>query len=306
MSKVAQDFGISDVALKKHCTKQRVPSPPRGYWAKKEAGKPVKQVRFIETADPLEERITIYGRNQADFPASVREILQKARAKRVPRKLLPPDPQVSIIPIERVHPAIAVTAKRLRTQKPDKAAVVSASGNGCCGVEVGIGSVERCITVLNALAQSLEAQHLALSPIGSGMAITAEGEIVPFRLTEHVRRDKHVPTPEELLAEDRRRKRLGMTWDSPYGRAYPEWDFVRTGELIIEIENQYADGLRRRWKDGRQQRLDNLIDEIAAGIMAYALAVKLKNEEYARRQRNYERRLRVNARAHAREEREGE
>jgi hypothetical protein len=30
MSKVAQDFGISDVALKKICRKQRTPSPPRG------------------------------------------------------------------------------------------------------------------------------------------------------------------------------------------------------------------------------------------------------------------------------------
>ena len=43
MTKVAEDLGISDVALKKICDKHRVPTPPRGYWAKRDAGKPTKQ-----------------------------------------------------------------------------------------------------------------------------------------------------------------------------------------------------------------------------------------------------------------------
>ena len=75
---------------------------------------------------------------------------------------------------------------------------------------------------------------------------------------------------------------------------------------MIEIENQYAHGLRRRWKDGKHTRLEHLADEMATGIIAYAVAVRLKHEEYERRERNYERRRRVNARAHARKGREGE
>lgn len=62
----------------------------RCYWAKKEAGKPVKQVRFVETADPSDERVSIYGSNQADLPAPVREILQQARATRATRRPLGP------------------------------------------------------------------------------------------------------------------------------------------------------------------------------------------------------------------------
>ena len=57
MTKVAADFGVSDVALKKICDKHRVPSPPRGYWAKKEAGGPVQQVCFHATDDPQHERV---------------------------------------------------------------------------------------------------------------------------------------------------------------------------------------------------------------------------------------------------------
>lgn len=307
MSKVAQDFGISDVALKKICEKHRVPTPPRGHWAKKAAGKSVKQVRLVETADPLDERITIFGSNQADLPAPVREVLQKARELRAARpQTQPAAATITVIPMDQIHPAIASTAKKLRTHKPDRDGVVSAHGNGSCGIEVGIASIERCITVLDALARSLDAQGTAIIPTGGGMAISAEGAKVPFRLSEYVRRDKHVPTSDELLAEERRRERQRITWDSPYGWVYPDWDFVRTGELMIEIENQYAHGLRRRWKDGKHTRLEHLADEMATGIIAYAVAVRLKHEEYERRERNYERRRRVNARAHARKEREGE
>src|SRR5690554_3451437 len=38
---LAQEFGISDVALAKTCRRAEVPVPGRGYWAKKAAGKPV-------------------------------------------------------------------------------------------------------------------------------------------------------------------------------------------------------------------------------------------------------------------------
>jgi len=39
--KVAQRYGISDVALSKVCKQLHVPKPPRGYWAKRDAGRRV-------------------------------------------------------------------------------------------------------------------------------------------------------------------------------------------------------------------------------------------------------------------------
>jgi hypothetical protein len=41
MQQLAQEVGISDVALAKNCRKYGIPIPPRGYWAKLQAGKPV-------------------------------------------------------------------------------------------------------------------------------------------------------------------------------------------------------------------------------------------------------------------------
>jgi len=51
MTQVAKDFQISDRALAKICARKQVPVPPRGYWAKKSAGKNVPKPS--ETRSPL-------------------------------------------------------------------------------------------------------------------------------------------------------------------------------------------------------------------------------------------------------------
>ncbi|WP_157874614.1 hypothetical protein [Streptomyces sp. AcH 505] len=57
MTTVAASVGISDVALAKHCKKANIPVPSRGYWARKEAGKPTIQIalppRFPGTVDRI-------------------------------------------------------------------------------------------------------------------------------------------------------------------------------------------------------------------------------------------------------------
>lgn len=43
MTKVAAEFGLSDVAVKKLCRKPDVPTPPRGYGAQLAAGQKMKR-----------------------------------------------------------------------------------------------------------------------------------------------------------------------------------------------------------------------------------------------------------------------
>ena len=57
MTKLAKEFGLSDVALHKICHKHDVPTPPAGYWAKKAHGKPV-------TNTPLPNKPRADGRHQ--------------------------------------------------------------------------------------------------------------------------------------------------------------------------------------------------------------------------------------------------
>lgn len=79
--KVAESFGLSDVGLAKVCDRHRVPVPPRGYWARKEAGKKVKQAIFAEVDDPFLDRVEITSARDA-LPEPVREIVERRRSER--------------------------------------------------------------------------------------------------------------------------------------------------------------------------------------------------------------------------------
>src|SRR5262249_30644478 len=145
---------------------------------------------------------------------------------------------------------------------------------------------------------------LVLTPTSTAMSVTTQGQTVTFTITEKIQWKQHVPTVEELAAEERRKKRLQITWNSTYGRTYPEWDFVRTGLLALEIENHYVKGLRRSWNDGKRQRLEDVIEDVVIGLIAYAAGLKLRNEENERWHRNWEHQNRLRLRVGQRRERE--
>lgn len=309
MTKVAEEFGISDVGLKKICEKHRVPTPPRGYWAKKEAGQPVRQIRFHGAADPQDERIVILGARNNLSP-EVQLILDQERERRKARpKADFAAGAETIEPVQDVHPAVAATARALRKAKPDADNVIRALEPEYCGIEVGSASAERVIAVLDALARGLEARGQKLKPAGSCMQISVPPDTVTFTLKERVEKRAHTPTMEELAKEERlrtrreRESRRGI-WSFDHERAYPEFDFIRTGELSIEIAEKYVGSLRRNWKDGRRQRVEGLVDDIVGGIITYLAGVKARREEHERWQREWQREAQLRALARAREKRE--
>lgn len=75
MTKVAKEYGISNVALAKICKKLNVPYPWRGYWRRKETGKAVKQLPLPlpPNADPTKQTATIQKTTQPEAVAHISE-----------------------------------------------------------------------------------------------------------------------------------------------------------------------------------------------------------------------------------------
>ena len=61
MKNLSVRFGISDVALKKTCARAAIPTPDRGYWAKREAGKSTSQQTLSERPPGMDEEIVVGG-----------------------------------------------------------------------------------------------------------------------------------------------------------------------------------------------------------------------------------------------------
>jgi hypothetical protein len=92
------------------------------------------------------------------------------------------------------------------------------------------------------------------------MRVAVAPDDLTFSLIERIERRAHVPTAEELALEEwqkrnRESNKRANFWSFDTERAYPEFDFVRSSELSLQIANKYV-GLRRNWADGRRQRLE--------------------------------------------------
>ena len=74
MRRLAKEFGVSDAGLAKICRKNDIPTPPLGYWAKKEHGKAVRQTPLPAAKSDTETAITI-----TEQPAHLSEPLLRPR-----------------------------------------------------------------------------------------------------------------------------------------------------------------------------------------------------------------------------------
>lgn len=296
MSKLAEEFGISDRGLAKICERHRVTGPTRGYWAKLVAGKKVKQSIFREVDDVELNRIVI-SPTLSSLPPQMEAVIEAARAERKSR-LSPAVPAAelpALVPIEKPHRTISATARALRKDKDDDDGAVRAFGEGLCGVLVHRDHAERAISFLHTLATALEDRGLALKASGQSMKIEVGPDDVTFKLSERTRREKHKPTEAELEAYQRQKEKRARAvkmnaWDTllEFRRQepWPEFDTVYTGEFVFAVDG-CASGLRRTWADGKTQTVERLLPDIVTGLEVILAYYKNSREEREERNRQW-------------------
>ena len=89
MTKLAQEYDISDVGLKKICKQLNVPTPPRGYWAKVQNNIRVDKIPLpkLKSGDPkaytiqkLDNPDLQLGKNDHDFSDEALELIDKIKS----------------------------------------------------------------------------------------------------------------------------------------------------------------------------------------------------------------------------------
>jgi hypothetical protein len=117
MTRLARQYGISDVALAKICRKLSIPYPGRGYWRRKQTGKVVKQFPLPPSADPAKQSATISkqaAQSEIILPAKEKLISTQGEQKiEVPDRLVSP------------HKLLSRQLTQLRSPKVDRWAMWS-------------------------------------------------------------------------------------------------------------------------------------------------------------------------------------
>lgn len=171
MTHLAKEFAISDVALHKICRKHGIPNPPLGWWAKKAAGKKVKQTPLPEAKPGAPDRITIadgeFSRESANL-AAAREQARIQASDGDDNEAAPP------------HSIVDRTIATLRKAKPSDIGLVAVSQGGLIKCEVAPRSVDRLAVILPRIVRAASLQGFQLVG-GEGAAhFKSETEVIGF------------------------------------------------------------------------------------------------------------------------------
>jgi hypothetical protein len=279
MRTVAGRYGISDVALAKTCRRLGVPVPGRGYWARKTAGQHVRRVPL-----PNLRPDALRGEREFTFDPSRAERRQRALLGRVAAQTAYEREPTNAIRIpERltaVHPLVRTTFRALRDSKAHDDGVLYPPDKRMLDVSVARSTLPRARRVMDAVVKAFSKRGWLLAdPTGdeAHVVVVVEGQRAPFSLSECTKKLPPVP-PKPIL--------IGR------GEFYtPSWaptKYEPTGDLVLELGASWGSGSRRRWRDGKRQRVEDCLNDFMIGIMAFAEEAREFKHAQAQRMRELE------------------
>ena len=276
MTKVAEEYGISNVALAKICKKLNIPCPWRGYWRRKETGKAVKQLPLPPNSDLTKQAVTIHRtiRPESLEPIS-EETTQRITAEQAPeQKIEVPDR------LGKTHRLLSGQLTEWRSASVDEYGAIRSGSLRQLNIRVSTQHLSRGLRIMNTLFVALEARGHQVG-IQDGykktLGVRINGQPVEFGLEEKFQR---IDRP----ADKNRRP-------DPWG--YRRYEYVSTGTLTLKITEWGADGLQKTWSDGKTSTLETCLNDFLVGLLRVEEAVKarrLKQEQEEQVRREAERR----------------
>jgi hypothetical protein len=296
MTKLAKQFGLSDVGLRKICVKHRIPTPPLGYWAKLQFGKPAKAIPLPPTADNERDRVFVSVSAVREMPDLVVAAEVKA-LESIDAKIVVPDQLPN-----KIHPVALATKRALRAATADGEGFIGTAGQaGTINALIGRPTVTRAIAIIDTIAKTLEDRGQQLSETDKGVDLVIDGEHVKLYFYETKNKEAHQPTQAELRTKakwdaDR------VKWPSIYNADrvhWRRWDYSPSGRLCVVLEDPAAyswspSRVLGRWYDRKTARVEDYLNDIIVTMHSGAALIRhnrLAEEEKERRRQEAAERL---------------
>ena len=282
MSRLAPQYGLSDVGLAKVCKRLKVPRPPQGYWVKKQYGKKLPKrppLPALAESEKAKKRMVKHVVKKETPPPDPQ---QEARARQL---LAAEESNKNKITVPKTlqnpHKLVARTETRLRKAKPGTRGLVRPKGKGVLDVWVSPDSIDRTLRIMDALVKALEARGFSVSVDDNekrSTRVTVLDETFAICMEEDYERQEKEKTPEQA-AQD-----AVFRWRS----SRPEYEYMPTGRLALLIKGTRVRGMRHRWGDGKKQRVENCLNKFVMGLINMAVAERAERLESERRHRQWE------------------
>lgn len=160
----------------------------------------------------------------------------------------------------------------LRGASTDERGVAWAWNKRYLDVNVTRSSLDRALRIMDALIKGLEKRGFPVEAALDGKNSKTKGrvgeEVLAIRLHERTQRvERKAKTSEPWL--------------------YPRYDFRPTGDLTLRLDSYLGEGLQQSWSDGKQQRLEQRLNDFVVGLVAGAESEKQRRLEREMRERQW-------------------
>jgi hypothetical protein len=287
VTKVAKEYGYSDVAIAKICRKLKVPLPGRGYWAKITNGHSVprtplprlKEQIVVARSEPVapreEEDLTasLHPEDRAEF-ARIDELAAKG-----------------IFSFETVksslrHPLILAARDALKHGDVDERKIIRPPYRSTAlNIRVSKDNIDRALEFFSKVITIAGLQGGDVKVVKSEYDVRTEFVAYDHSVTIEVSETAHQKYLENPPPQ--------IPGKYVYVRTFKgkPIEYVPTRQLTLEI-GTYGKGLRRTWKENSRQTLEGLFPEI---ILTLLKACVLRRRDWLKEQAEAEARRRREA-----------
>lgn len=270
MIKLAKQYGLSDRGLSKICNKHDIPCPPRGYWAKLQAGKKVKKIPL----PPTESTDVIKLKNSPG----------KKPEKKIAENFIEKNKLESISvkkTLNGAHPLIKQTSDYLKTVSKKADEMLEPPKDKYLDIKVSPGALRRGLLIMDSVIRVLESK---------GFHVVIENSTTQVKIFDIsikiLLKEEYKTVPKKPKDHD-----LNYSYEFGYASKYGahSYDRVPSGILCLSID-EWVGGRgaqQKNWRDTKSAVLEDRLPKFMSGLIQ--IAVK-KSEET--RQRKEEERLR--------------
>lgn len=245
--KLSQKFGFSDTWLARICKRNRIPRPPRGYWARIQSGQRIPKTPLPKGDDG--RIIEIITHDPA--PNIERALLSKNRpSKKLLRSIVIPGNQMD------PHPLVSEAARILGSVDQDETGLIPPQ-QGCLKIHVSRDCIPRALNFIDGLIKSLTAMGFEIFLSGNRTMVSKDGVSFNMSISEEMDRRKR------LKAADHK---LEGYYEFGYRlyekKAYP------SGRLAFSINDLgFESQHKKSWRDTDSKSIEDSLKSIVASLI---------------------------------------
>jgi hypothetical protein len=263
MARLAAEYSISDVGLAKICARSGIPTPPRGYWARLEAGQAPARPRLQTNKERPEIRLPVRSPDaEGNDGLRARLAEEKSPEKR------------GIVVADRLHSPhelVQQAKEALQVAKENEIGFIPRPPH-CLDIQVSRDQLARALRVADALLKAFQERGWDVSVSGDGTVAMVEEMPIALSIEESTENEERPAKPD---------------LSGSYSFHHERRDFVRkpSGCLSICIREErqlWGYSQQRNWKESEKRPIEECLNKVVAGMVKLAAAVR---EDRARRER---------------------